>query len=164
MNTDKHTHGLEDQSGSPNPHKKRRIDSATGDSPDVKEETEAANDATLAEETTVAASNNPTIENDNEANVVEVQAATSNLDTNGPEPVEAPDPEVAAVFGSIIDRAERLEEQFALDQAPTDGNEESSNRNVTFVKASLSLKIQSLPILDNLVCSHSGEFLLRLRC
>lgn len=44
-----------------------------------------------------------------------------------------------------MDRAERLEEQYARDKAET-------SKPVTFVKASLSLKIQSLPILDNLVC------------
>lgn len=62
---------------------------------------------------------------------------------------------MAAVYGSIIDRAERLEEQYALDQLPTESSEQSPNKSVTFVKASLSLKIQSLPILDNLVCIHT---------
>lgn len=80
--------------------------------------------------------------------------------SNGLESIDAPDPEVAAVFGNIIDRAERLEEQYAMDQLPIESSEQSPTKNVTFVKASLSLKIQSLPILDNLVSNIHRVFFL----
>jgi hypothetical protein len=150
---EKTTHELEDEPGSPHPHKKRRTDSGFGDSPDVKEETDIAPEDPI-EQTLVAALNPPTIET--VAEPIDDQPVESNAEINAEknssEPTEAPDPEVAAVFGSIIDRAERLEEQYALDQLPAESSEQSPNKSVTFVKASLSLKIQSLPILDNLVC------------
>jgi protein TBF1 len=112
-----------------------------GDSPNVKEETDIAPEDRIEEE--LAAALNPTN--------VEAESEAQSTENNALESTDAPDPEVAAVFGNIIDRAERLEEQYALDQLPTDGSEQSPNKSVTFVKASLSLKIQSLPILDNLV-------------
>ena len=160
MPFEKPTHELEDEPDSPHPNKKRRTDSGFGDnSPDVKEEADIAPDDPI-EETLVAALNPPTVET--VAEPIDDQPAESNTESNtesnaekkSSESTEAPDPEVAAVFGSIIDRAERLEEQYALDQLPAESNEQSSNKNVTFVKASLSLKIQSLPILDNLVRTH----------
>lgn len=152
MPFEKPTHELEDEPGSPHPNKKRRTDSGFGDSPDVKEETDIAPEDPI-EQTLVAALNPPTIETVAEPiDDQPVESSTeNNAEKNSSESTEAPDPEVAAVFGSIIDRAERLEEQYALDQLPAESSEQSPNKSVTFVKASLSLKIQSLPILDNLV-------------
>lgn len=152
MPFEKPTHELEDEPGSPYPNKKRRTDSGFGDSPDVKEETDIAPEDPI-EQTLVAALNPPTIETVAEPiDDQPVESSTeNNAEKNSSESTEAPDPEVAAVFGSIIDRAERLEEQYALDQLPAESSEQSPNKSVTFVKASLSLKIQSLPILDNLV-------------
>lgn len=158
MPSEKPTHELEDEPSSPHPNKKRRTDSGFGDSPDVKEETDIASGDPI-EQTLVAALNPPTVET--VAEPIEDQAiesnADANADKNSSESAEAPDPEVAAVFGSIIDRAERLEEQYALDQLPAESSEQSPNKSVTFVKASLSLKIQSLPILDNLVRNYMVE-------
>ncbi|EED23046.1 MYB DNA binding protein (Tbf1), putative [Talaromyces stipitatus ATCC 10500] len=187
--TEKATHDLEDEPGSPHPHKKRRTDPGFGDSPDIKEETDIAHEDPI-EEALIAALNPPAIETATEPETQPVESNTensietntennaednannaeqnaeqdtensadddaetkaeNNAENNTSESTDAPDPEVAAVFGSIIDRAERLEEQYALDQQPTENSEQSPNKNVTFVKASLSLKIQSLPILDNL--------------
>lgn len=152
MPFEKPTHELEEEPGSPHPNKKRRTDSGFGDSPDVKEETDIAAEDPI-EQTLVAALNPPTVET--VAEPIDDQPvennSENNVEKNSSESTEAPDPEVAAVFGSIIDRAERLEEQYALDQLPGESSEQSPNKSVTFVKASLSLKIQSLPILDNLV-------------
>lgn len=62
------------------------------------------------------------------------------------------DPEVA-VISNIIDRSERVEEQCAKDQQQsTEASGQPASKGLTYVKASLHLKIQSLPILDNLVC------------
>lgn len=157
MTFEKTTHELEDEPGSPHPNKKRRTDSGFGDSPDVKEETDIVPEDPI-EQTLVAALVSPPVEAVSEP--IEDQPVESNTENNAEksssESAEAPDPEVAAVYGSIIDRAERLEEQYALDQLPAESSEQSSNKSVTFVKASLSLKIQSLPILDNLVCIHGS--------
>lgn len=160
MPFEKTTHELEDEPGSPHPNKKRRRDSGFGDdSPDVKEETDIAPDDPV-EQTLVAALNPPTVEtvaepiDDQPVESNSENNSENNTEKNSSESTEAPDPEVAAVFGSIIDRAERLEEQYALDQLPGESSEQSPNKSVTFVKASLSLKIQSLPILDNLVRIH----------
>lgn len=157
MTFEKTAHELEDEHGSPYPNKKRRTDSGFGDSPDVKQETDIAPEDPI-EQTLVAALVPPPVET--VAEPIEEQPVESNTENNAEksssEPAEAPDPEVAAVYGSIIDRAERLEEQYALDQLPAESSEQSSNKSVTFVKASLSLKIQSLPILDNLVCIHDS--------
>lgn len=158
MPFEKPTHDLDDDPGSPQPHKKRRTDSGFGDSPDVKEETDIAPEDPI-EQTLVAALNPPTAEpaaepiDDQPTENITENNTESSAENNSSESTEAPDPEVAAVFGNIIDRAERLEEQYALDQLPAESTEQSPNKNVTFVKASLSLKIQSLPILDNLVCT-----------
>lgn len=158
MPFEKPTHDLDDDPGSPQPHKKRRTDSGFGDSPDVKEETDIAPEDPI-EQTLVAALNPPTVEpaaepiDDQPTENITENNTESSAENNSSESTEAPDPEVAAVFGNIIDRAERLEEQYALDQLPAESTEQSPNKNVTFVKASLSLKIQSLPILDNLVCT-----------
>ncbi|KAL1998725.1 hypothetical protein VTN02DRAFT_5675 [Thermoascus thermophilus] len=59
---------------------------------------------------------------------------------------------MAAVISNIIDHSERVEEQCALSQQPveTNGQQASSNKGLVFVKANSHLKVQSLPILDNL--------------
>lgn len=140
--SEKVTHELENEPSSPPAQKKRRTDSGFGDDspPNVKEETDIAPEDRIEEE--LAAALNPTS--------VETETEAPTTENNGLESADAPDPEVAAVFGSIIERAERLEEQYASDQLPADSSGQSPNKSVTFVKASLSLKIQSLPILDNL--------------
>lgn len=66
-------------------------------------------------------------------------------------PMENRDPYVANFISDIMDHAERVEGQFALSQQLEDGTAQTSSKGLTFIKASSHLKIQSLPILDNLV-------------
>lgn len=122
---------------SPRAHKKRRMGSGPDALVGPKEEDDGSPEHQIEEE--LATSLNP--------------ANPDNQDSlNGDHgSTEAADPEVAAALGNIINRSERLEEQFAFDQAPTDDSRSSVPKGVSFIKASLSLKIQSLPILDNLV-------------
>lgn len=135
---DKPTHELDDESLSPRANKRRRTDSGPDELLEVKEESDMVLEDQHEED--LAATVNTTDIETQELSNGSLESAT-----------DAPDPEVAAVLGSIIDRAERLEEQFALDQLPAENSEQPASQGVTFVKASLSLKIQSLPILDNLV-------------
>jgi hypothetical protein len=135
---EKPTHELDDGSLSPRANKRRRTDSGPDELLEVKEESDIVPEDPVEED--LAATINADLETQEISN-------GSHEST-----MEAPDPEVAAVLGSIIDRAERLEEQFALDQLPAENPEQPASQGVTFIKASLSLKIQSLPILDNLVC------------
>ncbi|KAH8705150.1 telomere repeat binding factor-domain-containing protein [Talaromyces proteolyticus] len=137
--SEKPTHEIDDEALSPRAHKKRRTDSGPDELSNVKEETDTPTEDQIGEE--LAAVLNPP-----SAETADVQESSNSSHDS----MEPPDPEVAAVLGSIIDRAERLEEQFALDQLPPETPDQPSNKGVTFVKASLSLKIQSLPILDNL--------------
>jgi hypothetical protein len=58
-------------------------------------------------------------------------------------------PDVAEVISHIMDHAERVEEQCALSQRLEESGE---SKGLVFIKANAHLKIQSLPILDNLVC------------
>ncbi|QKX58490.1 uncharacterized protein TRUGW13939_05614 [Talaromyces rugulosus] len=133
---EKPTHELDDGSLSPRANKRRRTDSGPDELLEVKEESDIVPEDPVEED--LAATINADLETQ------EISNGSHESTT------EAPDPEVAAVLGSIIDRAERLEEQFALDQLPAENLEQPASQGVTFIKASLSLKIQSLPILDNL--------------
>ncbi|OXV06704.1 hypothetical protein Egran_05529 [Elaphomyces granulatus] len=65
-------------------------------------------------------------------------------------PMENRDPYGATFISDIMDHAERVEGQFALSQQLEDGTAQTSSKGLTFIKASSHLKIQSLPILDNL--------------
>ncbi|KAL4890170.1 telomere repeat binding factor-domain-containing protein [Aspergillus ambiguus] len=61
------------------------------------------------------------------------------------------DPEMASVISSIMNHAERVEEQCAIGQQQTaDTSSQPAPKGMVFVKANSHLKIQSLPILDNL--------------
>lgn len=62
------------------------------------------------------------------------------------------DPDMATVISNIMNHAERVEEQYFLGQQQlAESNDQSGQRGMVFVKANSHLKIQSLPILDNLV-------------
>lgn len=60
------------------------------------------------------------------------------------------DPDMAAVISNIMDHAERVETQVSMGQQQISENTENPPK-LMFVKANSHLKIQSLPILDNLV-------------
>jgi hypothetical protein len=134
--SEKTTHPLESEPGSVSPraHKKRRTEAFAA----PKQETDVSAENQIEEELALAL--NPT-------------NAESQEDINGNHDAGdgATDPEVAAVT-RILDRGERVEEQYALDQQPAATSGQPASKGLTFVKASLHLKIQSLPILDNLVC------------
>ena len=62
------------------------------------------------------------------------------------------DPDMAQVISNIMDHAERVETQVAIGQQQLAENTDSDNPpKLMYVKANSHLKIQSLPILDNLV-------------
>lgn len=63
------------------------------------------------------------------------------------------DSDMATVISSIMNHAERVEEQCAMgeQQLGEDMSNQEAPKGVVFVKANSHLKIQSLPILDNLV-------------
>ena len=72
------------------------------------------------------------------------------------------DSDMATVISSIMNHAERVEEQCVIGQQQlVDTSSASPPKGMVFVKANSHLKIQSLPILDNLVCWND---LCRLRC
>lgn len=63
-------------------------------------------------------------------------------------------PDVATILSEIMDHTERQEETVALgpQEIPSSGDFPGA-RGYAFLKANSHLKIQSLPILDNLVSS-----------
>lgn len=69
-----------------------------------------------------------------------------------PEPNQDIDTDIATVISSIMNHAERVEEQCAIGQQQlADNSGQLAPKGMVFVKANSHLKIQSLPILDNLV-------------
>ncbi|KAA8652495.1 hypothetical protein EYZ11_005219 [Aspergillus tanneri] len=61
------------------------------------------------------------------------------------------DTDMATVISNIMNHAERVEEQCAIDQQQMVNNSDRSTpKGMVFVKANSHLKTQSLPILDNL--------------
>lgn len=129
---------------SPRAHKKRRTESGPEALASPKQETDAAPDSQIEGE--LASALNGTNNQPQEG---------VNGDHGSGEGTT--DPEVA-VISNIIDRSERVEEQCAKDQQQqqqqqsTEASGQPASKGLTYVKASLHLKIQSLPILDNLVC------------
>ena len=72
--------------------------------------------------------------------------------TVAPESNQDIDTDIATVISSIMNHAERVEEQCAIGQQQlADTSGQSAPKGMVFVKANSHLKIQSLPILDNLV-------------
>lgn len=62
------------------------------------------------------------------------------------------DSDVATVISNIMNHSERVEEQVAMGpQQLPDLSGQGAPKGMVFVKANSHLKIQSLPILDNLV-------------
>jgi hypothetical protein len=62
--------------------------------------------------------------------------------------------DMATVISSILDHTERVEEHCDMGpQTLPDLSGQGAPKGMVFVKANSHLKIQSLPILDNLVCS-----------
>ncbi|KAE8149148.1 telomere repeat binding factor-domain-containing protein [Aspergillus avenaceus] len=68
-----------------------------------------------------------------------------------PEANQDIDTDIATVISSIMNHAERVEEQCAIGQQQlVESSGPSAPKGMVFVKANSHLKIQSLPILDNL--------------
>ncbi|GAD97129.1 MYB DNA binding protein [Paecilomyces variotii No. 5] len=83
---------------------------------------------------------------------------------NGAVPAGNPDPaqDVAAVISNIIGHSERVEEQFAASQQEKQETNDAgapASKGVVYLKANSHLKIQSLPILDNLSHQQSTQIL-----
>ncbi|KAI9928320.1 TTAGGG repeat binding factor [Aspergillus wentii] len=79
------------------------------------------------------------------------QIETSTESAVAPEPGAEIDTDMATVISSIMNHAERVEEQCAIGQQQlTDTVDQTAPKGLVFVKANSHLKIQSLPILDNL--------------
>jgi hypothetical protein len=73
-----------------------------------------------------------------------------------PEANQDIDTDIATVISSIMNHAERVEEQCVIGQQQlVDTSGQSAPKGMVFVKANSHLKIQSLPILDNLVRQFS---------
>lgn len=71
------------------------------------------------------------------------------------------DPDMATVISNIMDHAERVETQAAMGQQQLAENTDTDNPpKLMFIKANSHLKIQSLPILDNLVGLPFGNTLM----
>lgn len=74
------------------------------------------------------------------------------------------DPEMAVSISKIMGHSDRVEEHHALGEQKMEGNLEDSegaiSSGMVYVKANDDLKMQSLPILDNLV-SRTGEYIIR---
>lgn len=68
-------------------------------------------------------------------------------------------PDVASIISEIMDHTERQEQTVAMGpQEIPPSNEFPGARGFAFLKANSHLKIQSLPILDNLVSSKHPYF------
>lgn len=75
---------------------------------------------------------------------------------NGTAPAETfsqLDPEMKKAISDIIDHSERFEQYCATDTADDDGSQGS--RALVFAKTGSRMKVESLPILDNLVRTSS---------
>lgn len=144
-----------DEDGSASPRKKRRIESEdeepaieshpttahdrAGDK--IEEELASALGAGIVDTTERPAENGPS------------QSENSAESAVAPEMGTDLDPDMATVISSIMNHAERVEEQCAVgeQQLGEDTVSQEAPKGLVFVKANSHLKIQSLPILDNLV-------------
>ncbi|GES59891.1 putative MYB DNA binding protein [Aspergillus terreus] len=152
----KMSHPLEeDNDGSVSPpSKKRRLDSEPQDLPAPPQQPglgESAPGDQIEEELASALGSGvmDTVEHQSDLkNPIETPAETATT-TEGTQDI---DPEMASVISSIMNHAERVEEQCAIgqQQAADTTTSQPAPKGMIFVKANSHLKIQSLPILDNL--------------
>ncbi|GAB1214544.1 hypothetical protein ATERTT37_003708 [Aspergillus terreus] len=152
----KMSHPLEeDNDGSVSPpSKKRRLDSEPQDLPAPPQQAglgESAPGDQIEEELASALGSGvmDTVEHQSDLkNPIETPAETA-MTTEGAQDI---DPEMASVISSIMNHAERVEEQCAIgqQQAADTTTSQPAPKGMIFVKANSHLKIQSLPILDNL--------------
>lgn len=104
-------------------------------------------------------------------NVVDTVEPTDHSGQTGQDQVEASattttaqdggsnvNPDVASLISEIMDHTERQEQTVALgpQEIPPSGDFPGA-RGFAFLKANSHLKIQSLPILDNLVSQHKPK-------
>lgn len=156
--TQKATHAIDDEPDDSRQHKKRRTESGSENVLAVSHDTRSPG-RQVEEELTLALSR----ENSKQDLVIngnqgQGQGNTQDDDAteNGATPAVTQDtmnPEVAAVISNIMDHSERVEEQFALNQQQSAEGDSSEAKDLVYIKANSHLKSQSLPILDNLVCS-----------
>jgi hypothetical protein len=144
--SEKISHPIDDDSSSliPRAYKKRR----TGSGPEVKPGIDGTPNNQIEEEL-ASALNRVVSESFEDINGIHGHGDGS-TDSHAA-PLESRDPYVATFISDIMEHAERVEGQFALSQQLVDGTAQTPSKGLTFIKASSHLKIQSLPILDNLV-------------
>lgn len=155
----KQSHPLEnDEHGSISPRasKKRKIEPEDDDTPfstqptrlphdtagnQIEEELASALGAGMVDPNERPAENGPS-QSENSAESATAPGTGTDIDTD-----------MATVISSIMNHAERVEEQCAMgeQQLSEDTSNQEAPKGVVFVKANSHLKIQSLPILDNLV-------------
>ena len=107
----------------------------------IEEELASALGAGIVDTTERPAENGPS-QSENSAESAVAPETGTDLDTD-----------MATVISSIMNHAERVEEQCAVgeQQLGEDTSSQEAPKGLVFVKANSHLKIQSLPILDNLV-------------
>lgn len=80
----------------------------------------------------------------------QVEGPTENATAQAPNSDIATD--MATVISDIMNHSGRVEEQYALGQQQLqDGTGQTAPTGLVYIKANSHLKVQSLPILDNLV-------------
>lgn len=154
VNTQKETHSLDNDSSpaSPRASKKRRTGSVsksdtvpepnglTGQSADNQIEEELASALISGSVDTVGLPNNGN---------GRVEGIIQSGVPQGPNPEISSD--MATVISDIMNHSGRVEEQYALGQQQLEsGSGQSTSTGLVYIKANSHLKIQSLPILDNL--------------
>lgn len=93
---------------------------------------------------------NPTLQHDTSTGVTTTQDGNTDLN-----------PDVATIISEIMDHTERQEQTVAMGpQELPPSNDFPGARGFAFLKANSHLKIQSLPILDNLVSSIHTIYLI----
>lgn len=158
--TPKPSHPLDDdehESASPRASKKRRLESE-GEEPPIPAPLpnglphDTAGD-NIEEELASALGTGMVDATDRPAEMGPNQSENSAESAVAPETGTDLDPDMATVISSIMNHAERVEEQCAVgeQQLGEDTSNQEAPKGLVFVKANSHLKIQSLPILDNLV-------------
>lgn len=178
-NNQKETHPLEndnDDDGvptSPRATKKRRTGSVSNSlpastlphglpdlSPDNQIEEELASALTSGAAETGEHANNEH-ENENENENGNEQAEHSAEGSTGQESGTDIAADMATVISNIMNHSGRVEEQYALGRQQMEDSSGQTSTGLVYVKANSHLKVQSLPILDNLV-SRIADVLLNI--
>ena len=145
-----------EEDGSASPRKKRRIGSEDAEPTLASPQPTTAHDRAgdkIEEELASALGTGIVDTNEGPAENGPSQSENSAESAVAPETGTDIDSDMATVITSIMNHAERVEEQCAIgeQQLGQDAPNQEAPKGLVFVKANSHLKIQSLPILDNLV-------------